>query len=99
MKAKYGWIVTKLSDASGLWTDEDKERIENQLGVNAEQYTLCDPKTKVKWRVRDDDGINYADGWLWGGWEGFEPLDDWAMPSLGCTSLWLYSKDGWSQAV
>lgn len=93
---KTGWIITKLLDG-GAWDQADKNRIENQLGVNPEHYTLCDPKTKIKFQVRDDDGISYAEGWMWGDWQGFEPLDDWAMPSLGCTQIFIYTKEGWEQ--
>lgn len=93
---KTGWIITKLLDGGG-WDAGDNDRIENNLGVNTKDFTLCDPETKRKFQVRDDDNIPYAEGWMWGNWHGFEPLDDWAMPSLGCTQIYIYEKEGWEQ--
>lgn len=94
---KYAWKVTKvLSSEEVLWSTEDKEDMLN-TGVNDENFSLLEykyPKTVQRWMVADDDGIPYVEGVIVGKWEGFEPLDDWAMGNLGCTRLYLWTEDG-----
>lgn len=94
---KYAWKVTKLlSKDQVLWDTEDKEEIVN-FGVNDENFSLLKdkfPDTVQRWMVADDDGIPYVEGVIVGKWEGFEPLDDWAMGNLGCTRLYLWTEDG-----
>lgn len=50
-----------------------------------------------KFRVLDDDGIIYAYGVSTDcdSEEAFEPLDEWAMPSLGATEIQYYLSGTW----
>jgi len=45
-------------------------------------------------RMFDDDGVLYYAGLIWGDYDGFEPLDDFGMPSAGCTEIQLRGSDG-----
>lgn len=40
-----------------------------------------------KFRIYDDDGNLYCQGRIIGEYDGFEPLDDYARPSLGATEI------------
>ena len=50
----------------------------------------CDEKiteNKAQFRLIDDDGEVYCKGFIYGDYQGFEPLDDFGGPSLGCTMV------------
>jgi hypothetical protein len=50
-----------------------------------------DPKTtanRAHFVMKDDDGVAYYEGDIYGDFDGFEPLDDFGMPNAGCTSIW-----------
>lgn len=40
-----------------------------------------------RFRMYDDDGELYYDGRIVGDYDGFEPLDDFGMPNVGCTNI------------
>lgn len=49
-----------------------------------------------KFRLKDDDGTVYCEGRLVGkGADGFEPLDDFGMPGLGCTEIEYWENGKW----
>ena len=58
---------------------------DNLVGVKGPSG--CDEKiteNKAQFRLIDDDGEVYCRGFIYGDYEGFEPLDDFGR-SLGCT--------------
>lgn len=50
-------------------------------------------------RLLDDDGVVMGRGRYFGAegdeTQAFGPLDDWGMPSYGCTSIEVFGKSGW----
>jgi hypothetical protein len=38
--------------------------------------------------MKDDDGITYYEGEIYGDYDGFEPLDDFGTPNAGAVSIW-----------
>ena len=86
MNATYYWVITRDIigvDIKGIdGSDEnvskvDKSELKKKLG-NRSIFSLY-----------DDDGECYATGFIWGEYDGFEPLDDYGMPGLGCTAIKL----------
>ncbi len=66
---------------------------ENAAGVASGRPIRAKSKTNGHLRVdhfviKDDDGISYYSGRLFGGC-GFEPLDDFGMPNAGATEIWI----------
>ena len=60
---------------------------DNLVGVKGPSG--CDEKiteNKAQFRLVDDDGEVYCRGFIYGDYEGFEPLDDFGG-SLGCTMI------------
>ena len=60
---------------------------DNLVGVKGPSG--CDEKiteNKAQFRLIDDDGGVYCKGFIYGDYEGFEPLDDFGG-SLGCTMI------------
>jgi len=70
---EYYWIIT-----------EDIIE-ENLVGVRCGDKTITD--NKATFELFDGDGELYAKGVIFGEYDGFEPLDDYGMPSLGCTEI------------
>jgi hypothetical protein len=70
---KYYWIIT-----------EDIIE-ENLVGISHGDKTIT--TNKAKFELFDGDGELYAKGVIFGEYDGFEPLDDYGMPALGCTEI------------
>lgn len=93
--AKYAWIIDKdvivdvnsgEEPAVGTMGPSDIDpEFEKQLRLTGEG---------MKFRLLDDDHIQYYEGRIVGKWEGFEPLDDFGMPNAGCTMISLRNEDG-----
>ena len=65
---------------------------DNLVGVKGPSG--CDEKiteNKAQFRLIDDDGEVYCRGFIYGDYEGFEPLDDFGR-SLGCTMISINGK-------
>lgn len=74
----YRWIITKEIDVDGVV----------DLGTRGPRnYDEFIVGNKAKFSLYDDDGNCYAEGFIFGDYDGFEPLDDYGMPSLGCTAI------------
>ena len=74
----YRWIITKEMDIDGVIN----------LGTcGPRNYDKSIVDNKAKFSLYDDDGNCYAEGLIFGEYDGFEPLDDYGMPSLGCTAI------------
>ena len=75
MSSKYFWNI-------------DKDHIEGT--ADELSYGSIDTDTTApgeQFRMFDDDGELYYSGSIWGDYDGFEPLDDFGMPSAGCTGI------------
>ena len=65
---------------------------DNLVGVKGPSG--CDEKiteNKAQFRLIDDDGEVYCRGFIYGDYEGFEPLDDFGR-SLGCAMISINGK-------
>ena len=75
-----------------FWTI-DKDHIESNadgLSYGSGDRPERSPATTTpgkQFRMFDDDGELYYSGTIWGDYDGFEPLDDFGMPSAGCTGI------------
>ena len=74
----YRWIITKAYHPDML----DCVGIEGPYDLDP---AITD--NKVAFEMYDDDGNLYVEGELFGFHDGFEPLDDYRMPALGCTMI------------
>lgn len=88
----YAWVITHGEDGS-----------KGQHNYTSERYRYlmehAPTGTAHQWRVKDDDDHIYAHGLLWvheyGGEELFAPLDDYAAPMWGCTSIEYLEAGRW----
>ena len=73
----YRWIITKdnVSDGEDVGV-EGPQNVDSSLRENRSHFSLY-----------DEDGNLYYQGYIYGDYEGFEPLDDFGMPNAGCTGI------------
>ena len=83
---KYYWKITR--GAPDLF--DDPVGVRGPMGAD-ESITA----NKGKFRMKDDDGIIYYHGEIYGDYDGFEPLDDFGTPNAGCTSIEYNEKGEW----
>ena len=83
MSSIYNWTITK---------DHIEKGKENGLTgpANKSRHTA----NEAQFRMFDDDGELYYSGSIWGDYDGFEPLDDFGMPSAGCTGIQYQNDKG-----
>ena len=72
----YRWIITE---------DKIEYDLEGICGPSNYDESVTD--NRATFELYDDDGNCYAEGYIWGDYDGLEPLDDFGMPSLGCTAI------------
>jgi hypothetical protein len=77
MSADYRWKITKNYVSSG-----GAKGIEGPY--DADDSVTSNP---VHFSLYDDDGILYAEGMLYGEYDGFEPLDDFGTPNWGASAI------------
>jgi hypothetical protein len=85
--SKYAWIITKDVIDNG-----ERNGTFGPRGADKPK-----PGQGTKFRVKDDDGEIYAYGWFVGdadSEEAFSPLDDFAEPYWGCTTIEYKNTDG-----
>ena len=73
----YRWIITK-------------DRIGDGENKGVEGPYDADPNVtnnKATFSMYDDDGECYYEGYIFGDYDGFEPLEDYGMPNDGCTGI------------
>ena len=85
----YFWTVTK---------DHIADEKYNRVGVSGPggDYDLEAIKATgepSRWQAFDDDGELYYEGLIWGDFTGWEPLDDFAQPDAGATSIRLNGRE------
>ena len=89
----YGWIVDRDHLFRGQsWERDDK----GTMGPRGVPDTLVkDLKSGegTRWKAYDDDGNLYYTGRIVGDYDGFEPLEDFAMPNAGAVTI-KYLEDG-----
>ena len=72
----YRWEITK-----DLLND-------NLVGIKGPSgYNEKITENKAQFALIDDDGEVCCKGFIYGDYDGFEPLDDYGMPALGCTMV------------
>ena len=93
--SKYSWVITKDNLA--------ESPLESSVGTLG-PHNCSEPAEHIKargtkFRMKDDDGEIYYYGFIYGDYEGFEPLDDFGMPNAGCTSIEYKNKQGEWEAL
>jgi len=78
--SKYGWML-KLSDELG------GQEIYGPSALSRELNNELLVGNGAEFKVYDNDDILCGIGRIVGDYEGFEPMDDYATPSLGCTKI------------
>ena len=81
---KYYWIIDR--DVIGC----------DALALTGPAYPTEDRTNAAKFRMRDDDGVVYFYGRIFGEYEGFEPLDDFGMPCAGCVDIQYKVEGEWT---
>ena len=81
--SSYNWVITHDFVEDGL-----------EIGLSGPSNKLRHTDNETAFRMFDDDGKLYYAGTIWGDYDGFEPLDDFGMPSAGCTEIQLRDADG-----
>ena len=80
--APYRWVITKDHlDSPGDKGVTGPSNLDPSLKSNRAHFVM-----------KDDDGITYYEGEIYGDYDGFEPLDDFGMPNAGATSIWYGGK-------
>ena len=80
MTATYRWKIDKDyldgdNEHSAVGVEGPRDLDEN-ITENPQGFTLY-----------DDDDNAYYHGWLYGDYEGFEPVDDYGMPNAGAVHI------------
>ena len=81
---KYRWIITKDH------LDESANGVEGPYGLNPELNT-----NKTQFKMYDDDHELHYTGYIFGDFEGFEPLDDFGEGNSGCAGIKLKENGVW----
>ena len=80
MSAIYRWKIDKD------YLDSDKDR--NAVGIEGprdlDESITSNPQG---FTLYDDDNIAYYHGWLYGDYEGFEPVDDFGIGYAGAVHI------------
>jgi hypothetical protein len=85
MAAKYRWKITKDHIA------EPEDR--NEAGREGPRnFNPAISDNRAHFVMKDDDGVTYYEGEIYGDYEGFEPLDDFGEPNAGCTMIFYNGK-------
>ena len=82
LRAGTGWFITK---DYGVVNDCQNATIDQCIFLKAQGY-------KHKFKLLDDDGITYYSG-LSNDDSSFAPLDEFAMPNAGCTTIQYKGKE------
>jgi hypothetical protein len=84
---KGSWVVTvdRIGDgeAIGVHGPSDTELSGSEVRRHPD---------RKRFRMLDDDGEVYYQGFLVGG-DGFEPLDDYGRPNAGCTEIQFWERE------
>jgi len=84
----YRWIITEDLVADHDWPEGTNGNAKGVVGPRHADESITDNKTAF--RMHDDDGECYYKGYIFGDFDGFEPLDDFGMPNAGCTKIWIW---------
>jgi hypothetical protein len=90
----YAWTMTKDFLADGSIITHSEVGVVGPRGAKLTVDEILNHPDRKKFRLRDDDGELYYEGYLVGG-EGFEPLDDFGMPNAGATTIEFWEEGGW----
>lgn len=89
--SSYTWLIIKVNNGCGhLHTMGPRGTTLTPEQVKAD-------RSAKKFRMKDDDGEVYVEGLIVGDYEGFEPLDDYGTPSLGCNTIEYKEGRKWEQ--
>ena len=79
----YAWVITKDIIGNG-----EHDGLSGPNGAWVPRATM--EREGRRFKMFDDDGELYFEGFLLGG-NGFEPLDDYGTPGAGCTRIEIES--------
>lgn len=74
--APYRWVISEAPIGQSEKGTQGPRNLDPELDTR-----------KARFRMKDDDGEIYYYGYIWGDYDGFEPLDDFGMPNAGCTTI------------
>ena len=75
--AWYRWIIERDSVTEGEYDGtQGPSNLNPEINSNPAKFALY-----------DDDGNKYAEGTIYGDYDGFEPLDDFGEGNWGCTGI------------
>jgi hypothetical protein len=90
------WVITKDEIFSANKEIATERSAVGTIGpstcTKSAQEIINHPKS-VKFRMKDDDGVIYYEGFLIG--DEFAPLDDFGEPNAGCTSIEVFEHGKW----
>jgi len=79
-KAPYRWKI----DKDYLDGDNSNSAVGTEGPRDLADEVVSNPKG---FTLYDDDDIAYYHGWIYGDYEGFEPVDDFGMPNAGAVHI------------
>ena len=89
----YGWIIDDDKVTSGGPGDRDDNGTMGPGAITPDHQAALKAGEGEKWKAYDDDGEHYYTGRIVGEYDGFEPLEDFAMPNAGAVEI-KYLHDG-----
>ena len=88
MTPSYRWIITRDRGYEQESKEGRNHIVPSRVGTQGPSG--MDPNLTTnskKWSAWDDDKVCNFEGYLYGEYGGFEPLDDFCMADTGCTGI------------
>lgn len=90
MKPNYTWVITQD------FIDDEEQGTMGPYNAVLSQGEVIAHKDRQAFQMFDDDLVKYYEGFIvmFNDYpQGFEPLDDFGMPSAGCTEIRYINKE------
>lgn len=93
--SSYAWIIT--------WCDRELFNPADTIGAIGPREVTFEQEELLRmaaaaggkhFRMYDDDGTLYYEGWIIGDHEGFEPLDEFGTPDGGASEIHYRNDEG-----
>ena len=85
MAAPYRWTIIRDEIADPKAEEGTHDNAVGLVGPRDACETVN--KNGVRFEMYDDDNNLYYVGYLYGDYDGFEPLEDFGTPNAGCTGI------------
>jgi hypothetical protein len=86
--ARYGWVITKDHIFDPEYATKDRVGVYGPRGISEKDVAVLRAGKGRRWRALDDEDEVYYEGRYIGPDElMFRPLDDFAMPDAGATTI------------